>query len=167
MKPNELKLSHQNLLDILEYFPDKGIFIWKITRSSRACIGQKAGSKHKAEGRYFIKINKTRYARSRLAWFYVYGIWPENEIDHRNRIPSDDRIKNLREATHQENMWNTITIKRKNNHLPKGIYIKRKKFTVRLTHENQLKHLGNFDNLDDAVKCRDEFEAEHRKFLST
>lgn len=164
MKPHELKLSHEYLLEILEYFPDTGIFIWKVKFSRKICIGKEAGCKNKSHGRYQIKINKNKYYRSRLAWFYVHGKWPSDQIDHKNRIRDDDRIKNLREATNQENMWNTIRSIKKDN-LPKCIYYSGNKFQVQLRHKNKKKYLGTFSNLDDAIKARDAFEIEHRKFL--
>ena len=161
MKQREAKLSHERLLEILEYFPNTGKFLWKVKIAKNIWIGDEAGCKYR--GRFLITINKILYFRSRLAWFYVHGIWPTNEIDHKNQIKDDDRIENLREATRQENGWNRV-LPRKYD-LPKGIYIKGKKFQVMLQHENKMKYLGYFTNLDDAVKCRDEFEFEYRKFL--
>jgi len=162
-KSKELKLSHNHLLEILEYFPDTGIFVWKVKITNNMCIGKEAGSKNKSNGRYRIQINKKQYLRSRLAWFYVHGIWPENQIDHRNRIRDDDRIENLREATNQENMWNRV-LPRKNN-LPKGISLSGNKFKVQLRHENKKKYLGTFISLDEAIKVRNNFELIHREFI--
>jgi len=163
MKQNE-KLSHNYLLEILEYFPDTGIFVWKVNRGKHGNSGKEAGCKSSSTGRHSIRINKILYLRSRLAWFYVHGIWPENEIDHRNRNRNDDRIENLREATHQENMWNRTRI-RKNKKLPKCITICGNRFRVALKHENKLTHLGTFTNLEEAIECRNSFEKIHRKFL--
>ena len=164
MKPDELKLSHEYLLEILEYFPDRGKFVWKVNPRNRICVGKEAGSKKKSDNRYYIMINKTSYLRSRLAWFYTHGVWPKNDIDHRNRIKDDDKIENLREATRQENTWNRV-YKNKKHNLPRCILMNGKKFQVRVIHETKDKYLGLFANLDEAIKCRDEFEFIHRKFL--
>ena len=168
MKEKESRLSHDYLLQMLEYFPDTGKFFWKVNLKYHKCIGKEAGYKNSSHGRYLIRINKNRYYRSRLAWFYVHGVWPKNEIDHRNRIEDDDRIENLREATHQENSWNRIK-KRKGNKLPRCIIHSRNKlkFIVVMQHENKSKNLGRFDSLNDAIKCRDDFEKIHRKFMYT
>tara|TARA_B110000503_G_C7081441_1_gene385341 strand:- start:13 stop:534 length:522 start_codon:yes stop_codon:yes gene_type:complete len=167
-KSNESKLSHEHLLAILEYFPDIGIFVWK----ERNCkgfssSGKEAGCKHKIIGRHYIKINNISYFRSRLAWFYVHGVWPKSELDHRNMIKDDDRIENLREATRQQNLWNRNRTRReiKNKNLPRCITIVGKRFKVVLKHENKPKYLGTFDDLNEAIKCRDAFEFKHRKFL--
>ena len=43
----------------------------------------------------------------RLAWFLHYGEWPEGNIDHINRVKTDNRICNLRIATLSENQFNS------------------------------------------------------------
>ena len=57
-------------------------------------------------GYVLISIDGTRYPAHRLAWLYIYGQWPNGQIDHINRNPSDNRIVNLREATVAENGHN-------------------------------------------------------------
>ncbi len=42
----------------------------------------------------------------RVAWFLHCGSWPEGEIDHINGLRTDNRIKNLRVATRQQNAAN-------------------------------------------------------------
>lgn len=44
----------------------------------------------------------------RLIWLLVHGEAPPPIIDHRNRIPFDNRPKNLRAATHTQNLVNSI-----------------------------------------------------------
>lgn len=41
-----------------------------------------------------------------FAWFSIYGNVDFKEIDHINRIKTDNRISNLRIATRQQNMFN-------------------------------------------------------------
>jgi hypothetical protein len=53
------------------------------------------------------------YLGHRLAWLYMVGVWPDDEIDHWNRDPSDNRFTNLRDATHAKNGFNSG--KRSNN----------------------------------------------------
>ena len=60
-----------------------------------------------------------RYYQHRLAWLYMTGSWPEHEIDHINGVRCDNRWKNLREATRQQNMFNHQS---RRADLPKGVY---------------------------------------------
>lgn len=48
----------------------------------------------------------TRYFAHRLAWLIYYGTWPKDQIDHIDGDRSNNRIANLREATHDENCEN-------------------------------------------------------------
>ena len=42
----------------------------------------------------------------RLAWLYVHGVWPKDQIDHINHVKTDNRMVNLREVTRSENQKN-------------------------------------------------------------
>ena len=53
-----------------------------------------------------IQIDKRSYKAHVLAWFYVNEVWPDQEIDHKNRVPDDNRIENLRLATRSQNRVN-------------------------------------------------------------
>lgn len=99
------KLTQEYLKEILEYNPETGIFTNKINRNSRARKGEDAGYLRK-DGYLQVSINWNKFKLHRLAWFYVFGIWPKDQIDHINGIKKDNRISNLREANNAENSRN-------------------------------------------------------------
>lgn len=86
------------------YDPITGALTWKICTSNRAPIGSPAGSRN-ASGHIMVTFFGHRIFAHRIGWFLTYGAWP-GEIDHKNRNPSDNRIENLREVTHQQNIIN-------------------------------------------------------------
>jgi hypothetical protein len=98
------KLEHSYLISVLDYNTNTGIFTNKIARGP-AQKGIESGYKTKA-GYREISLKNTRYYSHRLAWFYMYKEWPENQIDHINGIKDDNRKCNLREATAKNNMAN-------------------------------------------------------------
>lgn len=55
-----------------------------------------------------VTIRQKNIQAHRLAWRIYYGRWPSKDIDHKNGDPSDNRISNLREATEQENTFNSV-----------------------------------------------------------
>jgi hypothetical protein len=93
------------LKEILEYQPETGLFFWK--KGIQGIIkGSKAGHLSK-DGYVDIRIKNRLYPAHRLAWLMMTGNWPDDFIDHINRIKSDNRFVNLREATKAENAQNT------------------------------------------------------------
>jgi hypothetical protein len=99
------RITLERLREILSYEPDTGTFRWKVYRNAKVGIGSVAGTVNN-KGYVMIGTGKRLYAAHRLAWFYVTGSWPEDEIDHRNHIKTDNRLSNLRLATKADNNRN-------------------------------------------------------------
>lgn len=89
-------LTQEELKEILHYDYASGEF-WRLKNGRK--VGTSSGNNY---GR--IEINGKKHPTSRLAWLYVYGYWPTQEIDHINRKKWDNRIVNLRDVSHSENM---------------------------------------------------------------
>lgn len=94
------------LRDSLRYVPETGEFLWNITKSTKCKPGSLAGSV-KSDGYRHINIGGKFLLEHRLAWFFFYGYWPENDIDHIDNLRDNNKISNLREATRQQNIRNS------------------------------------------------------------
>ncbi|EOS94747.1 HNH endonuclease [Erwinia tracheiphila] len=114
-----MQLSHSELQSVLSYSPETGRFTWN-KKSGTKIRNSVAGTHHKT-GYVVITIQKKPYRAHRLAWFYVYGEWPTEDIDHINRIRSDNRLCNLRLANKSQNQHNT-GLGRNNSSGFKGVY---------------------------------------------
>jgi len=97
-------LTPERLHELLDYNPDTGVFAWRV-RWYRVRPGDVAGTPD-GRGYLCIQVCGKCYKAHRLAWFYVYGIWPDGQIDHRNGCRSDNRLLNLRVCTNAENGQN-------------------------------------------------------------
>jgi HNH endonuclease len=151
----EYELTRDVLKELLDYDSDTGVFIWKVNKATKAVKGQVAGCEH--NGYRTIKINNKSYFAHRLAWLYVYGKLPNNEIDHINGDGLDNKIGNLREANRSQNMQN-LRHANKNNKLGlTGVYKKDNKYVASITINGHQKFLGSFN-------CALEAHAEYLKF---
>lgn len=97
-------LTIEELKDELHYNPETGYFT-SLKRRGKREIGDIAGMMS-YKGYIGIKVFGLRYSAHRLAWFYTYGVWPEEQIDHINGVRDDNRLENLRLANSFENMAN-------------------------------------------------------------
>lgn len=152
-------LNQSILKEYLEYDADSGHFYNKVSRSSNSKIGDIAGSTNKL-GYVVINLLGKRYLAHRLAWLYVYGCWPDNEIDHIDRVKSNNSIYNLRDVSRSINGRNT-PVRSHSQIGHKNIkYDKRDRmFSVCLTINGSQRSFGRFNNLTDALYKRDRLYA--------
>ena len=102
-----IEITHKQLIELLHYDPDTGLFKWlKNSGRNYANVGKIAGTTAK-NGYCCIRLKGKPYYAHRIAWLYVHGKEPEHYIDHINGIKTDNRICNLRQATHTQNARNS------------------------------------------------------------
>jgi hypothetical protein len=93
------------LRSLLDYSPETGLFVWRLSNSNVSPAGSLAGRSVNSDGYRQIVINRRFYKAHRLAWFYVHGVWPD-QIDHINGDRTDNRLCNLRNVTSLLNTHN-------------------------------------------------------------
>lgn len=107
-------MTHEELLAYAAYDPDTGVFTSRVSAGNRMA-GSVIGNPDTSG--YLRAVLMGRQVKlHRLAWFYFHGQWPTQEIDHINRIKTDNRIANLRECDTSSNCTNQLG-PRKNNKL--------------------------------------------------
>jgi len=170
------ELSQEELKLLLHYDPDTGVFTWK----ARNCIdgnsrhikmwntryaGSIANSKE-FKGYLILSIMGTSYKQHRLAFLYMTGRFPIDQIDHINGIKHDNRISNLREATNSENIQNQIRARSdsKTGILGVSWHKRLKKFAARININGTLKHLGYFNTPEAAQSVYIQAKKEYHPF---
>ena len=112
-----IALSQQYLKECFSYDPTTGVLSWKHRPRSHfsTAKGWKRANAHAGDpvgtltpqGRLMVNIRGKGYFVHRLIWKLVYGRDPFGQIDHINRDPLDNRLRNLRIVTPSENSRNT------------------------------------------------------------
>lgn len=153
--------THEEVAELLEYNPVTGAFLWKVTRG-KARKGEPAGHVSKESGYRLIGICGHLYRAHRLAWLLYYGIWPKQHIDHRNRMRDDNRISNLRLATHQGNMCNGAGRHGGTSQFRGACFDRsRGKWMARIRQGGKGKCLGRFSSEVEAARAYDEAARKH------
>lgn len=143
---------------ILNYDPETGIFVWKENGRSRRRAGRMAGHRGKGNGYVLLGIKAGTYSAHRIAWLYVYGVWPSGVIDHINGIPDDNRISNLRNVSQRDNSENLEC--HRNGKIP-GL---RKKgdncgWTATISQDRKTYVIGTYKTIEEAIEKREEVKA--------
>jgi hypothetical protein len=147
-------MTSEQLKKVIAYDPETGIFIHR-ARKGRKRRFLRAGCTSTL-GYTIIKIGSTPYRAGRLAWLYMTGKWPENDIDHINRIRNDDRFCNLREATRSQNHANAELSSYNSSGL-RGVSMHQcGKWQANIRIKGKLYYLGLFDTAEDAHEVYEE-----------
>lgn len=91
---------------------------------------------------------------------------PEQEVDHINHIPYDNRKENLRIVSRSQNQMNTMTSTRNTSGV-KGVHWDKdmNKWRVRITVDGKRISLGFYSDINEAAKARKEAEIKYyRKY---
>jgi len=114
-------------------------------------------SSYYKNGRLRVGIDGATYLAHRICWLLYYGQFPDNEIDHINGIPDDNRICNLRDATHQQNMCNQKSHHKNNKLNMKGVCFYKRYGTYHsaIQHKNKRISLGYFYTAEEAKRIYD------------
>lgn len=97
-------LTQSELKNVWHYCPDEGRFT-RLLAVGKTKVGDVANFvRH--DGYIQIQISGKKYVAHRLAYLYMAGEWPKNQIDHIDWIRDNNRWANLRDATNSINQQN-------------------------------------------------------------
>ena len=167
-----MELTQAHLKECLDYDPLTGTFIWKYRPScskqrNTRFTGKEAGCTYKMKrkdgyARRSIVVDHFTYTASRLAWLYMTGSWPNDQIDHINHDSADNRFANLREVDSTENNKNRSK-RRDNKSGVTGVNWRASNgnWRVYISIGGKQIHGGYFTSFEEAVARRKELEAQY------
>ena len=146
-------MNLERLNSLLDYNKDTGLFTWKLNRRGYRGIkmGDIAGTIGK-HGHIYITVDGKRNLAHRVAWSIVKGLIEDSiEVDHINGVASDNRISNLRLATHKQNQENR-GVHKKNTSGFRGVSFDsgRSCWVAKICHNKKQINLGRFSTAEDA-----------------
>jgi len=148
---NSNPITQEYLKEIFDY--KDGNLIRKVKTCTNVIVGDIVGTVHN-NGYLRVQISRKLYYVHRLIFMMHYGYFPK-EIDHIDGNPQNNKIENLREATHSQNNKN-LAIKKNNTSGFSGVCFckTRKKWSAQIVIDGKRKTLGRFENKEEAVLCR-------------
>lgn len=141
---NEINISR--MIAMFSYSPTLGTLRFR----SGARKGRLVGSPDR-QGYLRVSVAGHRYSAHRIAWAMHYGEQPPALLDHINGDPTDNRIENLRPATHSLNAANMRRHKGKWVSRFKGVSrTPAGRFVAVVCRDGIRRHCGTFDLEEEA-----------------
>lgn len=142
-------VTQNHLKEILHYDPETGVWTWIDAPNHNTRLnGQVAGS-CRSDGYRKIRIDTHPYYAGRLAFLYMLGRWPYDEVDYIDRDPKNLKWNNLRDADSSQNKWNRVVQSASGYH---GVHRCGNKWQVMVGSQ----YLGVYESLEEAIRVRDE-----------
>lgn len=151
------KISLDEAKSVLAYDAVTGVFTWlprsgcdrDTKRWNTRFAGKEAGS-FVQPGYRRISIFDVSYLAHRLAWLFAHGEMPEGMIDHENMNGLDNRLSNLRLATHSQNNSNR-PVQKNNLSGAKGVRRDGNRWRSQIMLDGISHHLGCFPTQQEAA----------------
>ena len=142
-------ITQEKLKQFLHYDHETGVFKWIKSPSKNIKINSIAGSVD--DGYILIGFQSIKYRAHRLAWLYMKGEFPKNDIDHIDGNRANNKFINLRLCKNSENQQNRISNKNTSSKFV-GVswYKPLKKWVAQIRINGKLFHKGYFNTEEDA-----------------
>jgi hypothetical protein len=141
-----------------------GGLVWAINKG-RAKAGD--GPHRNSNGYNVFKIDGVPYLEHRLIWAW-HNMPFSQLLDHINGNILDNRVENLRAATHSENMRNSRKAVNNTSGV-KGVYWQKDKnmWRVQIWNNGKQQYVGRYRNIDDAQAAAASFrQVNHLEFAN-
>jgi hypothetical protein len=149
--------SPERLRELLDYDAETGVLTWRWRQDARPqwngrFAGKRAGGLNRTSGYRQVVIDGHLYLEHCVIWALVTGAWPTEQIDHRYGNRANNKFRELREATHAQNSWNS---RRRSDNTSgiKGVswYARHSKWQAQIRTNYHYQHLGYFTSKVEAA----------------
>lgn len=145
-------LTQERVRELFDYRED-GELIWKVSRGGTR-IGDVAGCLDK-DGYRVTRINGKAYKNHRIVFLYHCGYLPENDTDHIDKNPGNNRVENLREVSRSCNAKNSkVRADNSSGIAGVGWCATRGTWYAQITVPGKQIHFGYFQDFTEAAATR-------------
>lgn len=158
------ELTAERARELFDYDQSTGVLAWKMQPRKRYKPSLTAGYKRK-DGYLTTQADGRAYLNHRIIWLLVIGSWPSEQVDHVNGIRNDNRIGNLREATHSANCENRRLAAANNptRYLGVSLHKQSKKYQASIRVNGRQMYLGLFSTAEAAYAAYLTAKRQHHK----
>lgn len=143
--------SYERVRELFTYQPKTGALVWRVAHGAfkRIPAGTIAGTRT-ISGHLVVRFDGKTYLCHRIIWLWVTGEMPIDEVDHEDLDGSNNRWKNLRQATHAQNNQNKSP--QRNNRLQvKGVRrLPSGRYQAYICIKRRFVQIGIFDTQEEA-----------------
>ena len=167
-----MELTQEIVREFLHYDSRTGSLNWKwrdrkwfktnrgFIQWNKRYVGEPAFISVHTQGYLTGPILGKRYLAHRIIFLWMTGRWPDPEVDHEDQDPSNNRWKNLKEATSQQNNKNQSR-RHDNKTGVTGVFETESAFVSYISVDSTRVYLGSFRTLDEAKLVRKAAEREY------
>jgi hypothetical protein len=130
------------------YDPYSGLLQYR-ERGHHRPRGWFAGAKDPKSGYLRVQVGLRKYLIARLAWLWMTGRWPKDDVDHIDLDRTNNRWGNLRPATRAQNVVNSGR-RATNKSGFKGVSFKNGRWRATIRTGGRCLHLGYFPTPEEA-----------------
>lgn len=147
-----MSLTQERLRDLFTYEPERGVFIRTTSRGKHRRGSILSGTS--SHGYLRACIDGRQYAIHRLAFLWMTGKWPLEDVDHINGNRADNRWLNLRDVARRVNLENIRAPQASNKSSGRlGVEGRGSRFRARICVNGRVVSLGSYASDEEAYQA--------------
>ena len=151
------KLRITAIRETYSYDPETGVVSWKRKTNRCVVIGSEAGFYWRSGRNVYrrLMLNGVGIFAHVVAFVLTHYRFPLGVIDHINGIGTDNRLSNLREVSHTDNLRNQRrSSANTSGHMGVDFHHASGQWRARIIVDQRERHLGIFNSYGEAVSAR-------------
>jgi len=142
-------ISQERLKELLIYNPDTGDFSRRVGVKGHEA-GEIVGT-IRSDKQVVICVDYEFHRAHRLAWLYMTGNWPEDQIDHIDGNRGNNKWNNLRAATASQNQANRVYEPGASG--ARGVHKHGNGWRAKIKLNGKIRYLGTFPTVEEAAEA--------------